>query len=251
MPFVPPTPQAATQRLTRSAIGADGTVTPTASVLLRAAQAIMPSIDLETYSLARVIASEFGKGTHREQLAIAVADVRRARGAIFVHCVGKAGTYGRQGALRPVATSQDPTLAHAQIAAQAIAGEGAADFGNAIQYFDVVSQMAIWQRKTALHPLTVCERWHYNKQIIKRGTDADGRQLATLGPAQSGGVQWIGPRAGVRPERLMLFEAKTSDATRDNRYTAARAVIVNYLGGNAAYLPALLGLAFVAGVFAL
>lgn len=247
MAFVVPAAAAAQTRLSRSTVNASGAVEQTASSLLAQAQAVMPGIALETYALARVIASEFGNGTPQEQLAIAVADVRRARGGVYLHTIGKAGTFGRQGAQRPVATSQDPTLAHAQIAAQALAGVGAEDYGAAIQYFDAVSQLSLWQRGKALHPSVVLEMWHYNKRPTARTVDTAGRQVATLGPSPGGGVQWIGPRAGVRPERLMLFEGMRTSSERDARFTAARQALAAVVGATSGLVGALVAV----GLFAL
>ena len=224
MLVIPPSADARV-RLSRSTLSAQGGVVEPASALLTQARVYLPAITLEAYALARIIASEFGNGTPEEQLAVAVADARRARGGIYIHAIGSAGTFGRQGASRKVATSQDPTLYNAKIAQQAIAGVGVQDFGSAIQYFDAISQLALWQRGDALHPATVLEMWHFNKRPISRTKDASGRQVATLGAAAGGGVQWIGPRKGVRTNRLMLFEGKASDAVRDARYQSAVAAL--------------------------
>ena len=234
-PFSPPTAADTRVVLSRSRIDADtGDVSPPASLLLEQAREVVPGITLDAYALARVVASEFGNGTYQEQLAIAVADVRRSKSNVYVHAIGAAGVFGRQGSRRKIATSQDPTRAHALVAQQALAGVGREDFGSATQYFDAVSQLALWNQGRALHPHTVLTMWTFNRRpITPEKRDEKNRRVPDLGPAAAtGGMQWIGPRAGVRPDRLMLFEAATTD--RPARYAAAQSALAG-LGSGVSY----------------
>lgn len=237
------------QRVSRSTL-VNNQVAQTPVALLAQAHAFVPSLTLDQYALARVVASELGNGALAEQAAIADADANRARlrgKTMFAHVTGTVGMFGRQGyGGRLVATSQDPTVAHCQLAQAVLSGTARGYAAGAHVYFDPVSQWALHRDgRNALHPLVVLEKWTFNKPATNTRMVA-GRYTADLGPAASSGrVDWVGPIAGVRPSRLMLFRAS---ATETN-YQAARRIVAAVVGLDIPGGAAIVGLAaFAFGV---
>lgn len=229
-----PSIDAAASRVTvsRSVVTSAGDVQTAPSTLLGQARAHMPTLTLEEYTLARVVASELGNGRLAEQTAIADADATRARRGgktLFAHTTGAAGTYGKQGAKRPVSTRLDPTLAHCQIARAVLTGASKGFARGAIMYFDPLVQLNQHNGGAhSLHPLVVLDKWVYNRPALNPRFVA-GRYTAELGAAQPAGrYDWVGVIDGVRPTRLMLFAPISGEP---KNYNAARELIVRMLGG--------------------
>ncbi|TXH47108.1 MAG: hypothetical protein E6Q97_27985 [Desulfurellales bacterium] len=207
-------------------MSANGDVAPAPAELLVQAQRVMPALTLDQYALARVVASELGNGAVAEQAAIAAADAMRAkqRGrGVHAHVVGNNGRYGRQGyAGRLVATSQDPSLGHVLLAREVLGGTATGAAGGGHVYFDAVVQLNLWKAgRKALHPAVILRKWTDNRSA-QNCRLVDGRYTCDLGPAAaSGRLEWVGPLAGVRPLRLMIFRSATANAAALNAAAAA------------------------------
>lgn len=154
-------------------------------------------LDLDTYSLARNIRSEFGKGTPEERVAIALATVNRARAeskSVTQYLLDtRDGLYGKQiGNVRPAATSQDPSVGDILLARFVLAGTRLGflhDFTNgATHYFDRVSQDAAAAR-AAEEIRTVPS----GEDVYKSWTG--GGDMLT----------WVGHMPNVRTWRLAMF----------------------------------------------
>lgn len=79
-------------------------------------------LDLQTYTLARVISSEEGNSPVAYWAAIACATLNNSiAGDVFSYATD--GSFGKQGPGRPVSTAQDPYEGHVKIAQAAIAGQ--------------------------------------------------------------------------------------------------------------------------------
>lgn len=95
----------------------------------------------------------------------------------------------------------------------------------ATRYFDPRTQHALWMKGDPKYRSaeSILESWTYNKPVVRRTTDAQGRTLAELGAPRAGGEEWIGYVAGIDAYELMLFRPAT--AAQDQRYAEAREVI--------------------------
>jgi len=79
-------------------------------------------LDLQTYSLARVISSEEGNSPVAYWVAIASATMNNSIGGdVFSYATD--GSFGKQGAGRPVSTAQDPYEGHVKIAQAVMSGQ--------------------------------------------------------------------------------------------------------------------------------
>lgn len=208
----------ASTRLSRSTVGDDGAVVESDEQLLTAARRVGGDMTRDEYTLARIIASELGDGTAAELLCIGDADLNRARAAgrsVYDHATAGHG-YGRQGdpsgSPRPVATSKDPTVRHLRAVRALLAPGGARGIARGAQrYFDPKTQLALWRAGKAHHPLTILDRWTFNRAwaggVVR---DDDGRMTRPLGPVRPGGEEWTGPIAGVDAWELMLMRPQTA-----------------------------------------
>ena len=126
-----------------TALDANGVVTEVPNVLAQAA-----GLDLETYSLARAIASEHGNDPTAICIAVAHVILNSARETHrtvvdrIVPTSGKwAGLYARQRADgRYVATMNDPHERHVQIARAVLTGAVADPTGGATHFFSPRAQ---------------------------------------------------------------------------------------------------------------
>lgn len=213
--------------------------------LLAQARNVAPWIDAEVYSLARVVASENPTGTDAERVCIADSDALRASQAgqsILRFVTGTVGRYGGQGTGgRLQATSRDPALSHAVIAQAALLDHRGIAKG-ATRYFDPRAQISLHLKGRAahlptLHPLTVLEKWTYNKPCVSKKFNSAGKYVCELGKRVGRGEEWVGPIAGVRPTVLMLFRAATEE--QDDRYAQAKQIIETMLTDGASSADAL------------
>ena len=91
------------------------------------------NLDLQTYTLARVISSEEGNSPVLYWVAVGWVAVNNSfDGDVFSYATD--GSFGRQGSGRPVATSQDPYQGHVSVA-QAILSNQVGDPTNGARYF--------------------------------------------------------------------------------------------------------------------
>lgn len=210
-----------------------GDVRESPALLLGLARRVAPWLDADTYALARVIASELGDGSLAERAAIADADANRAQaaGRDLAHHVAPRGTFGRQGSGgRVIASSQDPSLAHCELARAIVHGSARGFAHGATVYFDPLVQ---WNGHKAgkkyLHPAVIVEKWTFNK-TANGCTMSGGRYTCTLSAAQAGGqLEWVGEIDGVRAHRLMLFKRATNQQA--TMYANAQAVVHAVVGG--------------------
>lgn len=220
-------------RLTRAGVGTGDVVAASpASLAEAAARVVGGSVSIEAYTLARVIASEQGSAAPIVLLTVGDCDLNRAeaqRVSLVAMVTAGSGFYGRQGSIgaggraRPVATSRDPSVRHLRAARLLLSGEARGVALGARRYFDPKAQLSLWLKGDASNPMTVLERWTYNKEWGRRTRDADGRRVDTLGPARSGGEEWVGPIEGVNAYTHMMFRPSSDE--QDARYEVARRVI--------------------------
>lgn len=148
--------------------------------------------DLETYSLARVTASEYGSGPPLAVLAIAEAIRNYARGkgkSIFSVLTADSreavrGVFGEQHG-RYASTLRDPTLYTAAAARAALGGTSLAQ--GAVKFFDPRVQDGGYQsdRKLTYDAVGIVRRW------------------------AGDGYVWVGPIEGINEYNLMLMRPAT------------------------------------------
>jgi hypothetical protein len=154
--------------------GAVGTVTP-------AALARQASLPVDVYTAARIAASEAGNRSELEQAAVIWVARNQARhlkkDLTSAATMGKtgAGFYGSQSAGgRWIATSKDPTEAHAAIALAVLGGEIPDPTGGARRFFHVASQDALNRRDPA--------KWRPSAAIVDkwRGEGFSPRKVGSI-----------------------------------------------------------------------
>jgi len=108
-----------------SRVGARSTFNPTAPNEIAENPddlAASANLDLQTYTLARVISSEEGNAPVAYWVAIAAATLNNSIGGdVFSYATD--GSFGRQGTGRPVATTEDPYDGHVCIAQAFMGGQ--------------------------------------------------------------------------------------------------------------------------------
>ena len=108
-----------------SRVGAASTFNPTAPNEIAENPddlAASANLDLQTYTLARIISSEEGNSPVAYWVAIASATLNNSIGGdVFSYATD--GAFGKQGAGRPVSTAQDPYDGHVRIAQAVMTGE--------------------------------------------------------------------------------------------------------------------------------
>lgn len=153
------------------------------------------SVSQDVYTVARMVASEEGRGSSAEKLALAEAARNKAaqRGVSVTslltsstHGAPFSGRYGEQAAGRWASTSKRPNASHIA-AAQAALVEGTDIASGAVDFFDPSSS----GKPQNGHPT--------------RGT------TAYIADAASHGLVWIGPVDSIRPDHVMLFRKATAE----------------------------------------
>lgn len=232
-------------RVTRSTISGY-TVTESPAALFVEAQARVPGITRDEYTLARILSSEYGSGPTLAVLAIGDATLNRAQAegrSVFDHATQGNG-YGRQGAnpRRPVSTSLDPLMRHVR-AAQALTRGGQRGFSRgARRFFDPRVQYACWSKPTTCvpngsaagtlnksqHPLVVLDSWCWGKSTGKCDRDELNRYRCEHGPRRAPVEEWVGPIAGIDAWELMLMRPATAE--HGARYEQATQFIAERIG---------------------
>ncbi len=146
-------------------------------------------LDLDVYSLARMIASENGSSTAATILATAeCARNKAAQRGVRVSALllrstiaGAGGKYGEQAAGRWASTRRDPNGRHVECARVAMEGSNA--FAGAVDFFDPSAQDL---GKQGRHPL----RSSSEQYIAARAAE---------------GLGWVGPLEDVDAYSLMVF----------------------------------------------
>lgn len=200
---------------------------------LEMARVQTPTLTLDEYTLARIVASEFASGSPAELCCLADADWNRAHAA--GHSIwwtatqgsgfGAQGESSGDGAARPVSTARPPAPRHILAALAVTRGKVRGISKGARRYFDPETQDALSRRDpTRWCPAaTILERWSYAKPWLH--TDAQGRRVGCeLGKAGPGpGEEWVGDIDGVRPTKLMLLRPGTGE--RDALFQRARDIL--------------------------
>lgn len=144
-------------------------------------------LPLETYAVARNVASEAGTGTIAEKVAIAEAAYHRAReaGRPMLSFMLKDGKYfGRQRGRNPaVATSRDPKWEDIAIASLVAQGKTDNFARGATHYFSPRAMDALHRKgRVDVDRWGLYERW-----------------------TKSYGLAWVGPIPGINPHRQFLM----------------------------------------------
>jgi hypothetical protein len=93
-------------------------------------------LDLDTYTLARVISSEEGNSAAIRQLAVAWVTLNNSGGGGVLAYATGGGNYGHQGGSRKVSTWLDPYQGHADLAAQVMGGQQSDPTHGATNFFN-------------------------------------------------------------------------------------------------------------------
>lgn len=171
------------RKITNVPAGDDGWVAVPPADLARAA-----NLDLQTYTLARIIGSEFDSGRPIEKIAIGhvVKNVARQRGwtisqmATFTTKYGDQGLFGSQEHGRFASTARDPT--DRDVAVAQVVLRGGDPTGGADKFFDPETQDILHARRPDAY-VSAAE--------IFRTWTAEGRKVFTM--------------LGVRANKLALF----------------------------------------------
>lgn len=212
---------------------AKGGVVPTDLELLAQARALDPTITLDEYAGARLIASERGEeGTFVEWLCIVDTELNRAARShqTLYESLTRGGGFGAQGRARPASTRRDPHEAHVTAARGVLHGYARGIARDAIQFFDPLEEDATARAGVGrCDALAILERWSYDYPTASSG----GCALDYAHPGHDTQA-WVGPIPGVDASRLMLFEPMPiSDPRHFARYTQALAVITRARAGKA------------------
>lgn len=195
-------PSFATDRpVTNAPVGPDGFVRADPRAL--AAQA---GVGVETYTLARFLASEHASGTPLEKAVIAWAILNKAhqRGSSILRMattvvhgprgdktVWDSGLYGRQdmqawkpGANRYAATARDPTAQDIYVASMVLGNAWPDVTRGGDQFFDPRTQARLHERDPATYdtPAEVVARWTRDGRQVRRIPGTDPSRLLVIGP---------------------------------------------------------------------
>lgn len=223
-------------RLSRSTVDGVGVVAETPTALVAQAALRGYPTTVEEYSLARVLASEYGNGPAMALLCLADAEVNRARAAgrtVVAEVTAGSERYGSQGTpagggrRRPNSTRLDPHVRHLRAARLVLGGPARGIALGARRYLSPRAQHALWSRGDASHysPLVVLDRWVWERRVVREFRDEHGRRMAELGPEGPGpGEEPVFP-CGVDPWVQLFFRPGTRE--RRERYELARRLIAS------------------------
>lgn len=199
-------------------------------------------ITLEAYTCARLLASEHWSGNPTELAAIGDAELNRCQKkgtSLFRHLTAGTGQYGAQSGTRPASTRRDPAPRHVQAALELVATGAARGVSQgATRFFDPKCQLDLYGKRRAAHPLTILERWSFDRdwyytKAERFGDDSVGfpERYKLAGNTGSSTEAWVGPIVGIDPWRLMLMESMAPGETHTARYRAAKRLIERRIGG--------------------
>lgn len=217
---------AGTRRLTSSSQDSAGTVVQSPAALLARAREATGDADLslDTYTLARMATSEYGRATPEVWAAVCDAEVNRAESkgkSLFSHLC-PSGTFGKQGSPRPASTARDPHAAALAAARAVLDGRARGIARGAHRFFDPRVMDVMHKRdpgRVSCDAASLLSRWAYDRP---RGPSA------TCPPADRVGDEteaWIGQVRGIDPWELMLMAPMDAGPAHDAAYQAALVVI--------------------------
>lgn len=237
---------ASSARLTSSTADAGGTVTKSATALVDEAARKVPGVDLQSYTLARLASSEYGKATPEMWAAVIDAELNRAerrKRTVFEHLC-PTGTYGKQGGTRPAATTRDPTFQTLAAARAVLDGRARGIARGAERFFDP-RVMDVLHRKdparVSCDALNLLDRWSYN-----RNQGPTGKKCPPGDRVGDHTEAWVGQIPGIDPWELMLMRPMPPGPLHDAAFQQARAVILAGRRG----LPTTVDVVLVAAVAA-
>jgi hypothetical protein len=232
-------------RLSRSTVTDAGVVEQTPASLVTQAERVLGGqrVELDLYTLARVIGSEGGSMPPAQLLVIGDCDLNKARAkgvSVTDHATARSLRYGKQGSVtstgakRPVATTRDPYIRHLRAAQLLTNNSGARGVSlGGVQYFDARTQLAMWAKGDAsyMHPLDILRKWTFNLTVASRAM-VDGRVKVTFATETAADRANVGPGElelvfpeGVDPWRLFVFRPATSVARQAEGLHAAERVL--------------------------
>lgn len=152
-------------------------------------------LDIETYTLARFLGSEYSSGNFTEKAGIAWAIRNRARQrgwtllrlATETTKYGNRGLYGSQEHGRFASTSRDPTGRDAYVAAQVLAGAVPDPTGGSDKFFDPQAQTALHKTKPELYRSVadLIAKWQGEGSEIVRVSGTDSSKLVFFRPRRA------------------------------------------------------------------
>lgn len=196
-----------------------------------------PELDEDELALARLVASEHGRGTPAELACIADAELARARAkrmSVLAHLTGGAGKFGPQGGRRPASTRQNANMRHLAAARAVLSGELEGIALGAQRFFSPAGMEKAYRAYKAgrtpgkVHScsaLGLLRAWCFDLPPCTRGRRccADGQPKAgNPGPNLEG---WVGPIPGVDPFELMLMRPMRAGAEHEAAYAAAADIV--------------------------
>lgn len=229
MPNLTSIASASRDRLTRST-----TLDPAAQ--LAEARELVPSVTLDELALARLVASEHGRGTPAELACIADAEVNEARVrrlGIAAHLMGSTGSFGPQGGPRPASTRQNPTMRHLAAARAVLRGDAAGISRGARRFFapkaqDIAHRMWKAGKSTAKHTCSaigLLTAWSYDLPPCERGGRCCEDGMPKVGNPGKRTEGWVGQIHGVDPWELLLLRPMSRGPDHEAAYAAALAVL--------------------------
>ena len=228
------------ERVNVSRLDAAGSVFQSPKALLKQAREFDADVSLDELAGARLIASEYARGTDMEWATILDAELNRANAkgqSLMWSLTGKSGRFGRQGASpsRPASTARDPRMAHLEMAIGVIRkGHLRGIARGATRFFDPRVQDAMHRKWTTgktkrIHSCSasdLLEAWAFD---YRRGLDSDGKRRRRCPADKSregkNTLAWVGPIDGVDAYELMLMAPMPTGTKHTTRYVAARALI--------------------------
>jgi len=230
-------------RVNRSSVDGAGNVRESPETLLAQARKFDPLVSLDELAAARLIASEYARGTDAEWAAIIDTELNRSEALyrpLAASLMGALGRFGRQGsAKRPASTARDPQAHLAVASAVFRSGRLRGISRGARRFFNPRVQDAMhrkWKsgktsRVHSCSALDLLEAWSFD---YRRGRDVDGKRRRRCPPDRrrvgSNTMAWVGPIQGVDSYELMLMAPMGVSAEHTRRYQASEALIRRQAG---------------------
>jgi len=182
-------------KVSNSTLGSNGLVAEWPEAL--AAQA---GLDVQTYTLARVIASEEGSSPRLHKVAVGWAvmnEAARKNQTLMTRVTNGSGQYGAQNAstgARYVSTARDPSTDDVEVARAILTGREPDPTGGCHRFFAPAAQDALVASGKAKYTMTADEiiaKWTKEGQIPVAVAGIDFRKLAFF--RWPNGARWSAP----------------------------------------------------------
>ncbi len=204
--------------------------------LLAEARELVPDVELDEYTAARLCASEHGRGSPAELACVVDSEVGRAarrHQSLTAVLTGGTGTYGPQGGDRPASTRQHPNLRHLAAARAVLSGELRGIARGATRFFNPKQQDRMHRRWKAgltstVHScsaLGVLRAWCFDLPPCRKGRRCCDDGSPPIGNPGTETMAWVGPVDGVDPFRLLLLRPEPAGPELERAFEAAAAVV--------------------------